>query len=163
MEDAADIADLRTRLSAAEARAAEAEKRAESAEANLAQATAEASSTEAMIAHLTLQIEKMRRALYGQKSERKERLLEQMELDLEDLQATATEDDLAAEAAAPTTTVRAFTRRKPSRKPFPEHLPRERVVIPAPETCECCGSDHIAKLGETVTETLEVIPRPGRS
>ncbi len=159
MKDAANIADLRARLSAAEARAAEAEKRAESAEADLAQATAEASSTEAMIAHLKLQIEKMRRALYGQKSERRERLLEQMELDLEDLQATATEDDLAAEQAAPTTTVQSFTRRKPSRKPFPEHLPRERIVIPAPETCECCGSDRLAKLGETVTETLEVIPR----
>jgi transposase len=152
MEDAADIADLRARLSAAEARA-------ETAEADLAQAKAEAAGTEAMIAHLKLQIEKMRRALYGQKSERKERLLEQMELDLEDLQATATEDDLAAEQAAPTTTVQSFTRRTPSRKPFPEHLPRERVVIPAPETCECCGSDRLAKLGESVTETLEVIPR----
>ncbi len=163
MDTAADIADLRARLNAAEARAEAAEADLAQTAADLAQAKAEASSTEAMIAHLTLQIEKMRRALYGQKSERKERLLEQMELNLEDLQATATEDDLAAEQAAPTTTVQSFTRRKPSRKPFPEHLPRERVVIPAPETCECCGSDHIAKLGETVTETLEVIPRPGRS
>jgi len=155
MENVVDIADLRARLNAAEA-----ENRAETVAADLAQAKAEAASTEAMIAHLKLQIEKMRRALYGQKSERKERLLEQMELDLEELQATATEDDLAAEqAATSTTTVQSFTRRKPSRKPFPEHLPRERVVIPAPETCECCGSDHIAKLGETVTETLEVIPR----
>ena len=30
-------------------------------------------------------------------------------------------------AAAETTEVKAFTRRKPSKKPFPEHLPRERV------------------------------------
>ena len=53
----------------------------------------------------------------------------------------------------------AFERRRPSRKPFPEHLPRERVVIAAPETCPCCGSAKLSKLGEDVTETLEVIPR----
>jgi len=46
-----------------------------------------------------------------------------------------------------------------SRKPFPEHLPRERVVIAAPESCPCCGSAKLSKLGEDVMETLEVIPR----
>ena len=53
----------------------------------------------------------------------------------------------------------AFTRKRPSRQPFPEHLPRERVVVPAPASCPCCGSDKLCKLGETITETLEVIPR----
>jgi transposase len=32
-------------------------------------------------------------------------------------------------------------------------------VIPAPAACPCCGSTALAKLGEDVTETLEVIPR----
>ena len=105
-------------------------------------------------------IEKLRRELYGQRSERKARLLDQLELKLEELEANATEDELAAEqAAAKTSTVKAFTRRRPSRKPFPAHLPRERVVVPAPEVCGCCGSERLAKLGEDVTETLEVIPR----
>jgi len=45
------------------------------------------------------------------------------------------------------------------RKTFPEHLPRERVVIEAPTACSCCGSSHIVKMGEDITETLEVIPR----
>jgi hypothetical protein len=45
------------------------------------------------------------------------------------------------------------------RKPFPAHLPRERVVVPAPSACACCGSTKLAKLGETITETLESIPR----
>jgi|GEM_PF-5443804 len=46
------------------------------------------------------------------------------------------------------------------RKPLPlAHLPRERVVIAAPTNCLCCGSTKLAKLGEDVTETLEVIPR----
>ena len=50
-------------------------------------------------------------------------------------------------------------RRRPVRKPFPAQLPRERVVVPAPRCCEACGSGRIVKLGEDVTEALEVIPR----
>jgi transposase len=122
-------------------------------------AEAKVSSTEALIASLKLHIEKLRRELYGQRSERKARLLDQMELELEELEASATEDELKAEAAAETTEVRSFTRKKPSKKPFPEHLPRERVVIPGPTSCDCCGSTKLSKLGEDVTETLEVIPR----
>jgi len=132
-------------------------------DAELARARAEASSAEALISHLRLTIEKMRRELYGQRSERKARLLDQMELELEELEAAAAEDELAAEkamaAAGDRTPVRAFTRKKPSRKPFPAHLPRERVIVPGPTACACCGSTRLAKLGEDVTETLEVVPR----
>ena len=117
-------------------------------------------STEVLIAHLKLEIEKLQRALYGGRSERKARLLEQMELQLEELEATATEDELAAEkAAAQTGNAKSFQRKRPSRKPFPEYLPRERMVIPAPACCPCCGSAKLSKLGEDITETLEVIPR----
>ena len=138
----------------------EAEAVAASAKAEAATAQADLSSHEALIAHLKLQIEKLRRELYGSRSERTARLLEQLELQMEDLEAAATEDELAAEkAAARTETVRSFERRRPSRKPFPEHLPRERVVIAAPENCPCCGSAKLSKLGEDVTETLEVVPR----
>jgi len=130
------------------------------AEAVAARAQAVNASTEALIAHLKLEIEKLRRALYGSHSERKARLLEQMELQLEDLEAAATEDELAAEtAAARTQTVQSFERKRPSRKPFPDHLPRERIVIAAPKSCPCCGSAKLSKLGEDITETLEVIPR----
>jgi len=78
---------------------------------------------------------------------------------LEDVEADATEDELAAERAAPSTLVKSFEHRRPARKPFPEHLPRERVVIAAPDSCPCCGSTKLSKLGEDVTETLEVVPR----
>jgi transposase len=126
------------------------------AEAKLANARAEA----ALIAYYKLEIEKLKRQLYGTRSERKTRLLEQMELQLEELEATATEDELAAEkAASRTQTVRSFQRKRPARRPFPDHLPRERIVIPAPESCPCCGSPKLSKLGEDITETLEVIPR----
>ena len=130
------------------------------AEAVASRARAVTASTDALIAHLKLEIEKLRRALYGVRSERKERLLEQMELELEELETAAAEDELkASKAAAQTQSVRPFERKRPSRKPFPEHLPRERVVIPAPACCPCCGSAKLSKLGEDITETLEVIPR----
>jgi transposase len=137
-----------------------AEAKAAVAEAEAANAQADLSSSEALIAHLKLAIEKLRRELYGTRSERTARLLDQMELQLEDLEAAATEDELAAEkAAARTQTVKSFERKRPARKPFPDHLPRERVVIAAPESCPCCGSAKLSKLGEDITETLEVIPR----
>src|SRR5262245_15787816 len=138
----------------------EAEARLVEARAEAANAQADLSNTEALISHLNLEIEKLRRQLYGSRSERKVRLVEQMELQLEELEAAATEDELAAEkAAAKTQTAQCFQRKRPSRKPFPDHLPRERVVIAAPESCPCCGSKRLSKLGEDVTETLEVIPR----
>ena len=150
----------RTARLEAEAVAARAQAAAASAKAEAANAQTDLSSTEALISHLELEIEKLRRQLYGSRSERKARLLEQMELQLEELEAAATEDELAAEkAAARTQTVQSFQRKRPSRKPFPDHLPRERVVIAAPESCPCCGSNKLSKLGEDITETLEVIPR----
>jgi hypothetical protein len=57
------------------------------AEAVAARARAVNTSTEALIVHLKLEIEKLRRQLYGNRSERKERLLDQMELQLEELEA----------------------------------------------------------------------------
>ena len=154
-DTASEIARLRAELAAQTARA-------QAAERDLSQARALASCTEAMIQELKLEIAKLRRDKYGISSERRARLIDQLELQLEELEAAASEDALAAEAAAAadkTSTVRAFTRRKPVRKPFPEHLPRERVVIEAPTSCTCCGSDRIVKMGEDITETLEVIPR----
>ena len=129
-------------------------------QARAAAAEAKVSDAQAQIAALTLMIEKLRRALYGRRSERTERLVGQLELELDELSASASEDDLAAETApGRTSQVKGFERRRPSRKPFPDHLPRERVVVPAPASCTCCGSTHLSKVGEDVTETLEVIPR----
>jgi transposase len=99
-------------------------------EAELAHARAEVSCAEALITHLRLTIEKLKRNLFGARNERTARLVEQMELQLEELEAAASEDELAVEKAAATTPVRAFTRRKPVRKPFPADVPRERVVVP---------------------------------
>jgi transposase len=105
-------------------------------------------------------VRKLERQVYGQRSERSARLIDQLALDFAELEASATEDELAAEqAVAQTTTVRAFTRRRAERDTFPDHLPRERVVIDPPTACACCGSNRLRKLGEDVTQTLETTPR----
>jgi transposase len=127
--------------------------------AELARARAATADDRSLIAYLKLEIEKLQRAVYGSRSERTARLLDQLELQLEEAEADATEDELAAEQARRSTLVKSFERKRPTRKPFPKHLPRERVVIPASKICPCCGSPKLSKLGEDVTETLEVVPR----
>jgi transposase len=128
--------------------------------AELAVARAKASEDAALIAQQTLRIAKLQRQIHGQKSERSARLLDQLSLELEELEASATEDELAAErAVAKMTTVAGFERKRPERNTFPEHLPRERVVIETPKTCACCGGSRLRKLGEDVTQTLETTPR----
>ncbi len=120
------------------------------------EAEARASGAEAMIAHLKLMIAKLRHDRFGASSERGRKLLDQLELELEEAEASASEADTQQPEAD--TAVRPFSRRKPVRGPLPAHLPRERVVLPAPSACPCCGG-ALAKLAETITETLEVIPR----
>src|SRR5579863_1685576 len=85
------------------------------------QAEARASGAEAMVAHLKLLIAKLRREQYGQSSERGRKLLDQLELQLEEATAAAAEDQVAAAPPAGTA-VGPFTRRKPVRAPFPADL-----------------------------------------
>ena len=139
----ADIEALRAALAKAEAARREAEARA--------------SGAEAMVAHLKLLIARLKHDRFGASSERGRKLIDQMELELEELEAAASEA-VTATALATGSEVGSFTRRKPVRAPLPAHLPRERVVIAAPSACPCCGG-KLAKLGEDITETLEVIPR----
>jgi transposase len=128
--------------------------------AELTRSNAIVSASEAMIAALKLEIAYLKRDKYGRSAERTAKLIDQLELQLEELEASAAEDALRAELKArKTTKVSSFERRKPVKKPFPEHLPRERVVVDAPNRCTCCGSDRIVKMGEDITETLEVVPR----
>ena len=156
-----DIDALKTVLLAERGLRLDEAARAVRAEAELAVAKAKASDDAALIAHQQLTIKKLRRELYGPRSERSARLVDQLELTFEEAQATATEDEIAAEMArAKTTAVAGFTRRRPTeRNTFPDHLPRERVVIDPPTTCDCCGGTRLRKLSEDVTRTLESIPR----
>lgn len=155
-----EATDARAEATDAQAAAANARAAAAKAQAEAANALAQLSDREAQIAHLELRIEKLRRELYGPRSERTARLIEQLELELEDLVTSASEDEIAAQAAAAKAqSVRPFTRKRPVRKPWPDDIECERVVVEAPTTCACCGGARLSKLGEDVTKTLEEIPR----
>jgi len=157
-----DLASAQTALLAEREARLRSEAERDAAVADAANAKARLSSTEALIAYLQLQIGKLEREKHGPRRERTQRLIDQLELQLEELVTAATEDELAAEAAAAAAKAqiaRAFTRKRPVRKPFPDDIERERVVVAAPTVCGGCGGARLAKLGEDVTETLEEIPR----
>jgi hypothetical protein len=62
----------------------------------------------------------------------------------------ASEDAIAAErAVAKTTNVVAFTRKRPARQPFSEHLPRERVIEPRPTVCRAAAARGCASWART--------------
>ena len=105
------------------------------AEAQAAEASAVRQGLALEIERLKLEIARLRRERFGPSAERSARL-EQLELSLEDLEEAAAEADAAQAAdAGETTEVGGFTRRKPARRPPPEHLPRTPVIHPAPGTC----------------------------
>lgn len=125
------------------------------------EAEARASGAEAMVAHLKLLIARLKHDKYGAASERGRKLLDQLELELGELAAAASEDAAKVEGAAgkdgSTRRPDSPPRGQPVRAPLPAHLPRERVVLPAPTACPCCRG-KLSKLGEDITETLEAEP-----
>ena len=150
-----DVATLKAMVIAAQAACLEAEAKARNAEA-------EVRARELLIEEMKYTIAKLKHARFGQSSERSA-VLEQLELSLADMEEDASQAEAAAQmaanaAASGNIVVQAFQRRKPARRPLPDHLPRERVVYPSPSACPCCGG-VLHKLGEDVTETLELVPR----
>jgi transposase len=132
------------------------------AEAKAQNAEAEARHRALLIEQMKFTIAKLRHEKFGQSSERGA-FLEQLELALADMEEDASEAEVKAEMAAAAASnakvqVQAFERRRPARRPLPEHLPRERIIYPAPSACPCCGGT-LHKIGEDVTEMLELIPR----
>jgi transposase len=109
------------------------------------------------IEHLKLLIAKLRRMQFGRKSEKLDRQIEQLELRLDELQATQAGNTAASHTpavVAPVATVGV----KPTRRPLPEHLPREvRRYLPKQAACPDCGGE-LKLLGEDVSEILEYVP-----
>lgn len=155
----AELLALRVELASARELVEATAAKALAAEAETARVLAINADLLARNAHLELMNEKMRRDKYGSSSERSRRLVDQLELTFEDLEADASEAEILGEkAAAMATTVAAFTRRRTTRRDFDPTLPREQVVISAPALCPCCGSAELRHLPADVTETLEKVP-----
>jgi transposase len=126
------------------------------------EAEARATDAEATVAHLKLLIAKLKHDRFGASSERGRKLLDRLDLELDELVTAASEDATKAEqegaGGGPASCPAAPQRRRPVRGPLPAHLPRERVVMALQAACPCCGG-KLSKLGEDITETLKVVPR----
>jgi len=108
---------------------------------------------QAEIEHLKLIIAKLRRMQFGQRSEKIDEMVGQLELTLEELETGKAERSGVTEIA-PAEAVPG----KPVRKPLPDHLPRDTVVhSPEATCCPDCGG-HLKPLGEEVSEVLDYVP-----
>jgi transposase len=104
------------------------------------------------IEHLKLVIAKLQRMIFGTKSEKVTHEIEQLELKLEELETHESERI----AARPST--HSTAKPKPTRRPLPDHLPREvHTHLPSEHACPECRSE-LRKLGEDVSEILERVP-----
>lgn len=108
------------------------------------------SSRSSEIERLVLLVEKLQRMLFGTKSEKVLRQIEQLELQLEELQAASAIEEIKSTAPADRPVPA-----KPFRRPLPEHLPREiHTHMPDHDSCPDCGG-KLRELGEDVAEMLE--------
>src|SRR6185437_5366901 len=115
-------------------------------------------SAKATLISQTLELEKLRfeiaclkRMKYGRSSEQLDTQISQMQLTLEDLEASLSE--LPAQSSSVTKEPPA----KPARRPLPAHLPRQEIVHQTACACPECGG-ALRPLGEDVSEMLEYVP-----
>jgi transposase len=114
----------------------------------------ELSTSNEQIEHLKLLVEKLRRMIFGKKSEKIVVQLAQLELHLEEPESAQAEIEAAAARVTPAEEPKSRSRRKP----LPEHLPREVVThLPHGDCCPDCGG-QLRQFGHDVTEQLEYIP-----
>ncbi len=122
--------------------------------ATLALQSRELEARSEQIERLKLMVDKFRHMMFGRKSEKIVVQLEQMELQLEELEADQAEAESVADSVKPS----AEAKPRGTRKPLPEHLPREVVThSPANDGCPQCGGS-LRQFGEDVSEQLEYIP-----
>lgn len=113
----------------------------------------------AVIERLQTMIVHLRRMQFGRKSEKIDRQVEQLELELEELEsAKAAQLQELERKLEPVKAAAVAAARKPVRRPLPNHLPREvQTHLPAEQGCPACGAE-LNKLGEDVSEVLEWVP-----
>ena len=122
--------------------------------ARLDAATRAVAARDRVIETLKDQLAALRRRSFGQSSEKLGHAADQLELQIEDLE----QETAAAEEPVGTATRDAPTRRQPVRAPLPDHLPREVEELPGPYTaCPGCG-ETLRRIGEDVSEVLELVP-----
>ena len=96
-----------------------------------------------LVEKLRFELARLKRQQYGRSSEQLDARITQLELTLEDLEAS--------QAARPTPVVTPVVEpaAKPVRRPLPAQLPREEIVHAAPCACPACGGE-LRSAGEDV-------------
>ena len=115
------------------------------------------------IEHLRAMLAKLRRQRYGRSSEKLDAAIDQLELTLEDAEVEQAQAEAkSAEQTQSQGQGKQPTSRRPRRpavrKPLPDHLPREIVILEPKFTCHCNDPSCRTKIREEVTEVLEKIP-----
>ena len=126
-------------------RTAELAQRAE----QLAAARGELLVTTTLIEKLKLEIARLRRMQFGRSSEKDAERIDQLELIVEDLEASQAQTGVAPRESVAKTA--------PVRRPLPDHLPRETVRHEPEGGCPDCGG-NLRAIGEDVAEMLEYVP-----
>src|ERR1700692_5015202 len=101
---------------------------------------------------LRFEIAYLKRMKYGRSSEQLDRELVQMQLSIEDLEASLAAKPLEVRPAPKDPP------EKPAPRPPPPALPQEQIVHETPCACPDCGG-KLRPLGEDVSEMLEYVPR----
>jgi len=117
---------------------------------------------EQRLAEAQAQIEELRKQLFGPKADHltpeQEDQLKQLNQDLqdEDQRPAPVSDQILEDEDRASRRRRQRLQRR--RRPLPEHLETETVIIePEVKTCPCCGKP-LQKIGEEISEELDVIP-----
>ncbi|MDR3470235.1 MAG: IS66 family transposase [Devosia sp.] len=112
------------------------------------------------IEKLKAQLATLRRARFGQSSEKLDRQIDLLELVIGDLEEAEAENDARQEAAAAPSgsTLPAKPPRQGNRRPLPDHLPREIIAHAGVCACPGCGSRRLRKIGDDEREVLEYVP-----
>jgi len=122
--------------------------------AELAAKDAELRSRDVLVEKLKAQLAALRRVRFGASSEKLDRTIDQLELALEEIEAS----EATASAEAPDQAERPTARLCPVRTPLPEHLPRRDQEHAAACSCPECGGTELRRIGEDVTEVLDYVP-----
>ena len=109
-------------------------------------------SRDVLIEKLKIELLRLKRMRFGRSSEQLDAKIAQLELTLEELEASQTQIAAPAPIAE-----QSHERTKPVRKALPSHLPRQNVVHTPACSCENCGGE-LERLGEDVSEVLEYVP-----
>jgi transposase len=110
------------------------------------------------IEKLRAQLARLKRANFGQSSEKIERQIDLLELIIGEAEESEAESEARTASTLAPGAAPAKPARTGNRRPLPEHLPREIITHAGPCACPACGSERLRKIADDEREVLEYVP-----